>query len=352
MPLNTYGVLKGHAIESRLGTGQSPHYQVRLVDETADYRIAINVASAVSPSELEFIVVDNFQHPITDQLEPLVLGFTLLDSRPGTGALDLIRGNLFDRSVMRILPFSVPGLDNDLNEKLDHVIQRAMSDEEAQVYAFGQRWGPEPAKKDRYFGFLPGNGIHDIHMNRSNVGEYMKDDGVWQDGGLMVHFPRQQQWTAVFLKFQSQGWHTDDQTGHKIEGADALREDNRLSFIRAGLAEPAFLPTTNEPQGLLRIVAAMINPTSSPEVEWVTLLNTAPHVVSVEGWHILDQDKNSQPLRGSILPGETWRVQLHAPVQLSNQGGIITVVDEQGLKVDGVAYTREQAAHVGWTLCF
>ncbi|MGH8684036.1 MAG: DUF2278 family protein [Nitrosospira sp.] len=28
------------------------------------------------------------------------------------------------------------------------------------------------------------------------------------------HFPLQQRWTAVFLKFQSQSWHTDDVTGH------------------------------------------------------------------------------------------------------------------------------------------
>ena len=30
---------------------------------------------------------------------------------------------------MRPLPFSVPGFDNDLNEKLDRVMQRAIADE-------------------------------------------------------------------------------------------------------------------------------------------------------------------------------------------------------------------------------
>jgi hypothetical protein len=37
---------------------------------------------------------------------------------------------------------------------------------------------------------------------------------------------------------------------------------------------------------------------------------------------------------------------------LSNQGGVITLVDEKGLKVHGVSYTREQARHPGWTLVF
>ena len=143
-------------------------------------------------------------------------GFTPLRARPASGALDFIRGNLFDRSKMRPLPSNVPGFDNDLNEKIDRVMQRAMADENAVVYAFGERWGPEPATKDKYFGFLPGNGIHDIHMNQGNSRPVRADDGVYQDGGLLVHFPDQQEWVAVFLKFQSQGWHTDDRTGHPI----------------------------------------------------------------------------------------------------------------------------------------
>lgn len=42
VPLRSYGVLKGKAIEVRLGAGQSPHYQVRVIDDTTDYRIAVN----------------------------------------------------------------------------------------------------------------------------------------------------------------------------------------------------------------------------------------------------------------------------------------------------------------------
>ena len=218
MALRSYGVLKGKAIEVRLGAGQSPHYQVRIVDDTTDYRIAVNVKSQLPPSDVEFMVIEHFQHPITPIVEPLPKGFTSLERKPGSGALDFIRGNLFDRAKMRPLPFSVPGFDNDLNEKLDRVMQRAVADEDALVYAFGERWGPEPGTKDKYFGFLPGNGIHDIHMNQGNAGQFAADDGVFQDGGVLVHFPDQQEWTAIFLKFQSQSWHTDDKTGHSVTG--------------------------------------------------------------------------------------------------------------------------------------
>ncbi len=343
MALHSYGVLKGKAIEVRLGAGQSPHYQVRLVDDTTDYRIAINVKSQLSPSDLEFIVLEHYQHPITALVEGLGLGFTRLQSGPGTGALDFIRGNLFDRVQMRPLPFSVPGFDNDLNEKLDRVMQRAVGDEHALVYAFGERWGPEPGKKDKYFGFAPGNGIHDIHMNQGNSGAFVGDDGVYQDGGLLVQFPDQQEWVAVFLKFQSQSWHTHDQTGHAL--------------IPPVLPTPGpppgpVPPTADEPNGLVRIVAALVNSVKSPEQEVVTLINTAPHDVSLEGWALLDTQKARLPLKGTLRAGATTTVPLSRPLALSNKGGVITVIDERGLKVHGVAYTKEQARQPGWTLVF
>jgi len=338
MPLKSYGVLKGKAIEVRLGAGQSPHYQVRLVDDTTDYRIAINVKSQLPPSDVAFIVLERFQHPLTARVEPLPLGFTTLPSQPDSGALDFIRGNLFNRNDMRPLPFSVPGFDNDLNEKIDRVMQRAVGDERALVYAFGERWGPEPGVKDKYFGFLPGNGVHDIHMNQGNAGRFVGDDGVYQDGGLLVHFPDQREWTAVFLKFQSQSWHTDDRTGHAITPPPP-----------PGEPQP---PTTEEPDGLVRIVAALVNSVRSPEVEQVTLLNTAPHVVSLEGWALLDTQKARLPLSGAMDAGATHVVTITRPLALSNRGGVITLVDEKGLKVDGVSYTREQAKQPGWTLVF
>ena len=349
MPLHSYGVLKGKAVEVRLGAGQSPHYQVRVVDDTTDYRIAINVKSQLAPSDLEFVVLERYQHPITALVEGLGLGFTRLPSGPGTGALDFIRGNLFDRTQMRPLPFSVPGFDNDLNEKIDRVTQRAVGDEHALVYAFGERWGPEPGKKDKYFGFAPGNGIHDIHMNQGNSGAFVGDDGVYQDGGLLVHFPDQQEWVAVFLKFQSQSWHTDDRTGHTIA---ASAPGPAPAPTLPGPSPAPAPPTSEEPDGLVRIVAALVNSTQSPEQEVVTLLNTAPHDVALEGWALLDTQKARLPLQGTLRAGATLTVPLSRPLALSNKGGVITVVNEKGLKVHGVAYTKEQARNPGWTLVF
>ena len=346
MPLRSYGVLKGKAIEVRLGAGQSPHYQVRIIDDTTDYRIAVNVKSQLPPSDVEYLIVERFQHPIMSILEPLPRGFTRLERKPGTGALDFIRGNLFDRAAMRPLPFSVPGFDNDLNEKLDRVMQRAVADETSLVYAFGERWGPESNVKDKYFGFLPGNGVHDIHMNQGNSGRFVGDDGVFQDGAVLVQFPDQHEWTAIFLKFQSQAWHTDDVTGHTIGTPRPQPPQPPV-----GPPQPP-LPTTDDPDGLIRIIAALVNATQSPEVEVVTLLNTSPHDINLNGWALLDTQKMRLPLADVLASGATRVVQVRQPLALSNKGGVITLVDDKGLKVHGVSYTKEQARNPGWTLVF
>jgi uncharacterized protein YukJ len=359
MPLRNYGVLKGRAVDRRLGEGQQPHYQVHLIDDRTDYRIAINVRSKVHPSELDFLVDDAFRHPILEGLLDLPFGFTALERRPGGLALDFIRGNLFDPRRMRRLPHDVPGPDNDLNEEIDRYCRRATRDEQAIVYAFGERWGPERDVKDRYFGFLPGNGIHDIHMNQGNVAQYREQDGVWQDGAVLLHFPTEQQWVAIFLKFGSQTWHTDDTTGHRIDtvaptpGGVAPEPGTPPAGTPGEPEGPPVPAPVPEPTGIVRIVAALVNPTGpAPEAETVTLLNASPLPVDLAGWAIADRMKNRHQLSGELQAGAAVTVRLPSSVQLGNKGGLITLLDARGLKVDGVSYTKQQAEREGWTIIF
>jgi len=350
MPLKNYGVLKGRPINRMLGSGANPHFQVHVIDETTDYRIAVNVASALRPSEVEYLIESHFAHPFLLQFEALMPGWHALASTPGGPALDFIRSNLFDPRKMVPLPFNVPGPDNDLNEKIDHYIQRAMADEDAAIYAFGERWGPENGKKDKIFGFLPGNGVHDIHMNQANVGRFVADDGVYQDGALLLHFPDQDQWVGVFLKFQSQTWHTDDQTGHQIHLPVSGPPSDRDGIPRPFM--PGMPPTPEAPDGAVRIVAALVNAVVSPEAETATLLNTTAESIDLDGWQLLDRDKHAMVLSGEIGAGDTLRIMLAAPVVLPNAGGQITLLNSDGLRVDGVIYTRVQVSQPGYTITF
>jgi uncharacterized protein YukJ len=130
MALRNYGVLKGRPIARRLGFGSSPHYQVHLVDENDDYRIAVNVKSKKSPSELLYLIDENYAHPLVDDLRELPAGFSSIERVPGGLAMDYIRANLFRPAQMVPLPYDVPGPDNDLNEKIDYHVQRALAEEE------------------------------------------------------------------------------------------------------------------------------------------------------------------------------------------------------------------------------
>jgi uncharacterized protein YukJ len=242
MPLNKYGVLVvlvGKAIAARRdNTDNTPHYQVQVRAAGTDYRIAVNVKSNEQPSELLYVIKETFNHPILARLADRQEGFALLPSQPSGMALDFIRGNLFDRSEMRLLPYNLPGPDNDLSDRIGHYVNRAINEPGALVYAFGQRWGPEQGQRDKIFGFQPGNGIHDIHMNQGNVAAYRDDDGMWQDGGLILRFPSNDQWVAIFLGFQSQAWHTDDATGHAIELIE--QPDKTVRIMAAMVKSPGW----------------------------------------------------------------------------------------------------------------
>jgi hypothetical protein len=234
---------------------------------------------------------------------------------------------------MRTLPADAAGADNDLPDLLDHYILRAAGRDDVMLSVFGQRWGPEPGKEDEVFHFQPGNGVHDVHMNQGNSANFLRDDGVWQDGGLLLRFTGEQRWVAVFLAFQSQKWHTDDTTGHALDV----------------VAPPA--SSTTAP---VRILAAMVNPAGpAPEAESVLLVNASAGSVDLGGWKVADRSGRTCPApAGALAPGATLRVPVDDGVTLGNQGGSISLLDAQGLKVDGVAYTSEQAAREGWTVTF
>jgi uncharacterized protein YukJ len=341
MPLKTYGVLVGQVVASRAeGGADTPHFQIRIQAGGTEFRVAVNVMSQQSPSELLYIANEAFKHPLVEGLRAVDEGFTPVASQPGGIALDFIRGNLFDRRDMRLLPAEAPGPENDLADKLDHYVSRAQADPTARVFAFGEHWGPEAQIPDKVFDFKPGNGVHDIHMNQGNSGQFRRDDGVWQDGGLLLHDPGTDQWVAIFLAFQSQIWHTDDQTGEPLPDVPE--------------PGPGPEPGPSEPDHIVRIVAAVVNPIGpAPEQETVTLINTSSQDLDLSGWALLDRLEHRMVLDATQLPaGEARRIALQPPVQLGNSGGLITLVNAAELKVDGVAYTDQQAASEGRSIVF
>lgn len=169
MPIRNYGVLKGRAVRGiPERQGRTPHFQVLVDSDGVQFRVAIGTRSAVGAPDLLYFADPDFQHSFLERLTGLEDGFHPLDPNRESGALDYIRGSLVRREQMQPLPVDLPGRDNDLSEKIGSLIDRAKADPAARLYAFGGRWGPEPQQRDVEFGFLPGNGLHDVHMNQGS----------------------------------------------------------------------------------------------------------------------------------------------------------------------------------------
>lgn len=210
MPLATYGVLKG-TIVGHLRDADDDHYQILVRAGKTLHRIAANVKSSApkAPSTVLFLTTTALPQPFTSSLQALEPGYKKLSSKPGGVALDYLRSGIVKTKAMKPLPPDEPGIDNDLKDTLETAVVRAMQLDGSVIYALGAKWGPEKKKADQYFKFTPGNGTHDIHMNQGNSGKYKKDNGIYQDGALIIEYP-QNKWRAFFIAFQSQSFKTDD----------------------------------------------------------------------------------------------------------------------------------------------
>jgi uncharacterized protein YukJ len=324
MPLQGYGVLKSQPVKYMVGRNTA-HFEIHTVDEENDYRIAVNVKSQTSPPELRYIILEDFRHEITNGLEVLEKGFIPLVSEPGGIAVDYIRGNLFDYHKMKIAKH-IDGKENELLDTIEKYIDRAIRTKDALIYSFGQKWGPEN-KRDEYFGYRPGGGIHDIHMNQGNSGRWMSDNGVWQDGGMLIHFPSEDRWVAIFLAFQSQEFHTNDSTGNPIENRSVWNENTVV------------------------IVSALLNPISGMPA--ISLLNTTSNDIDLSGWALADRMKEKKKLKGVIKAGDFITINIILPeLILPESGGIISLLDENGIKINGVSYTAKEYSEKGITTKF
>ncbi len=324
MPLNNYGVLKGYVLDRRVGAGNGK-YHILVGADTVNFHVMVNTKSTTD-SILRYYISHDFSHPITDRLLGLVPGFRALTSRPGDIALDYTRENLINETDMESIPAGLLGAHTKMNEVLDNIMLCAMSEASSNIFVFGERWGPE-SHMDINFGFLPGNGIHDVHMNQGSVDQFTVDNGVYQDGGLLIYRRNVERWQALLFAFESQSWTTNDGTGHTIPTSS--------------------LPTSTSK---VQISAALINPKGGGiGKENVTLANRTGLLLDISGWSLLDTYKRRSMIDDIVLkPYSTAKVKLSGSgVQLSNKGGLITLVDQNGSKVDGVSYTRDQSSVAG-----
>ncbi len=356
MAINNYGVWVAKPVRVSAERAQqdpnTPHIHLFYDDGSGGSfgnarRASINVKSGSAISELVFWLEPDFRHPVVDAVRAMGTGFNRIPSRAGGGALDFIRGNLVDLSKGRLLPHDQPGERDDIIDYVMPELQAAIN-RNATVYLFGEPYSDN-------------QGIHDIHMNQGSQGRFAKYDGVWQDGGVLIHFPDEDRVAAIFLAFASQAVHTDEEQGHALPGSQTLAQ-----LIDRGYEEEVEEEVEEGDEVIIvddlrvAIVAALVNPLggenqpdSTGRPEMVYLLNRSNQGLSLGGWSLLNKNDEAHTISNDIwlAPGEVRSVTM-GTTTLSNKGGLISLLDVRGNKVDGVSYTKEEARREGQLVVF
>ncbi|MFC5649545.1 lamin tail domain-containing protein [Paenibacillus solisilvae] len=85
--------------------------------------------------------------------------------------------------------------------------------------------------------------------------------------------------------------------------------------------------------------------------ETVTLLNASSRAVDLTGWAIANKEKQKHKLQGVIQAGQFLPVPITNPGFLRDKDDIITLLNQNGLKIAGVSYTKHQVKP-SWTILF
>ncbi|KAF4626188.1 hypothetical protein G7Y89_g11971 [Cudoniella acicularis] len=213
MPVPHYGIWVGEPLSfiaqrERIDP-KSPHIYLKFKNSREEHRIyeaAINIKSLDHDTRLVFWLVENFQHSLTDTLQDLEPGFQSISNGDGLG-IDYIRDGLITLSEGELLPHDLPGPNNDIIDRVAPILASAIK-RKATIYIWGSEYSP---RKD---------GIHDIHMNQGSLPRF--ENGVGQDGAVLLHFPDDGHWEGIFIAFASQRVPTDDRTGVPVPGAVEL----------------------------------------------------------------------------------------------------------------------------------
>jgi len=217
MPIANYSVLAGSPVAGKVVTaGTRTHYQIRINAPGGPFLAVVNIKS-MDGSQVLYAIREDFTPPDEAGLLALPMGMMPLESAPGGLALDYVRSESGGRPMIRkqemtLLPLAgAKGVSDEermlhqaraaaLQNAVVTLLNMTIADKQGVMYGFGSAF-PNDGRP---------TGIHDIHMNQGNPEDgHSKENGVWQDGALLIHLPSKGTWTAVFIAFQTESWKTD-----------------------------------------------------------------------------------------------------------------------------------------------
>ncbi len=329
----------------------NPHIWVILHAGDQQWFATINVRSnkdapgdPIGKSYLYYLIDADFSHPIVPSILARPLGLSPVERSYAGGAIDFQRGNLFNPNDMRVLPLE--GVSDDgLVHRLSGLLELAKS-QNCDVFFYGNAFPKNnPTQTDAVFGYTPDTpfGLDKVLMAQGDSREVniqLHENGIWHDGACFIWDPTSKRMTAIFLAFQSQGWHTND-NGDLIFGATGCEAPACDFSAGAGTMLPV-------PKRLAEITSAHRAPDGAASL---VVANMGAAALDLTGWRLLVDTVTSFPLPATILAaGQPFSAPLPAG-SLSDAGGLLTLINSAQLRVDGVAYLGGDPA-AGWSTSF
>ena len=230
MPLPNYGLLTGQLVDFAPQSGGNPHYVLLVQAGPAQYRVAINHESTVTPfdkraPELEYQVIDDLKRAgakAKDLGAPHHKRKCIRDWQivnPSMPRLDYVHDGILDMSTFRRIPQGIDPAKNSFSKQLKKAALAAKGKEAAFVAVFGSgytdandRLGNPSNPLTASFGFT---GVENVHMNqgsfhfiRQHLNGQFAENGPNQDGAVLF-FQSDGTVTGFFTKFVSQDNETD-----------------------------------------------------------------------------------------------------------------------------------------------
>jgi len=347
-----YNCLRGkvHAFAPAV-PATNPHLWVILEANSQQWFATINVRSdkdqpgdPVGKSYLYYLIDSVFRHPIVASILARPQGLSPVGRDYRSGALDFQRGNLFDPTAMRILPMETAGDDN-LVHRLSAILQAA-KDQGDEVFFYGNAFHKDnPHQTDAAFGYTPDTpfGVDNVHMTQGDpqsINLRTRENGTWHDGACFIWDEPARRMTAAFLSFQSQAWHTKD-NGDALYGATGC-EAPHYDFSSGALTP---LPPPKR-------AAEFTSVHRAPDATAALIVtNMTAASLDLTGWSVLSQAERSIPAPAvTLAASQPLTIPLPAGT-LDDGGGILTLINAAGLRVDGVAFGGGDATS-GWSTSF
>jgi uncharacterized protein YukJ len=208
--LKNYALLSGR-IEADLGThthSSATHYWFVVRGGELTYCVSVNVQGSDQP-DVRLVHLVPLDHNICKTLPREAEGLTFLASAPCAQRLDYLRSEGLRAALSRQKPCSASAIADVLGGAL--VPGR-------RVYVYGGYYSdvhelpvsrkPSVLHVHEQHAGLPPRGVHLTHMNQGNRAPFEYENGIYQDGGILVE-------TAdgilgLFFSFSQQVLTTDD----------------------------------------------------------------------------------------------------------------------------------------------